>query len=484
MTSTGGRALLAVAGVFALNSIVAVHAPTDGILTLPATLAETGVVTAAHRGEILERPFTVPPSTNEIDIDFAFEPAGRPVEFDLGLRSPAGVRGWSEDRSDHIHLDAASASFGYLPGPIQAGQWALLIGVANVPDAVEIHYQAKIRLSNELDRPGPVLRAHDGWYAGDLHTHSGHSDGYHTTKEGIRRPVSVAEIQAAALRDHLDFAAITDHNTTSHWLDIDRVQPETRRLLLLHGIEVTTYRGHFNAIGGLRLPDFRLGPNRPMTRVLGDTRADGAFVSINHPWLPNDEWCMGCRWTDSDNQTLAGAQGVEVVNGPLRDDRLPGFHYWADLLNAGHRLVAVGGSDSHDPSATDRPVGRPITLVHASALSEDRVRDGLKQGRVYVRTVGVAGPSIDFEATDGVSTAAMGGSIHSGRVTFRAMIDGAKNQDCVWIKRGQEIQVRRLKSAHVELKFATEAVAGDWFSIVIRNGPHWTALSNAIYIDP
>jgi hypothetical protein len=61
---------------------------------------------------------------------------------------------------------------------------------------------------------------------------------------------------------------------------------------------------------------------------------------------------------------------------------------WADALNQGHRLVAVGGSDVHDPVEGQAAIGRPGTLVWASMLSEDALVSGLKSGRVFIRTAG------------------------------------------------------------------------------------------------
>jgi len=163
-------------------------------------------------------------------------------------------------------------------------------------------------------------------------------------------------------------------------------------VLLLHGSEMTTYQGHFNTIGARRPSDYRLGPTRPMRRVLEDAASDGAFLSINHPLSPkDDEWCVGCGWANRDSDTIDGVRGVEIVNGPAVGDRSPAWQWWADLANAGHRLVAVGGSDSHDPAASNRRVGQPATVVYASALSEDAIVAGLRSGRVYVRTTGAGG---------------------------------------------------------------------------------------------
>src|SRR5262245_13612289 len=134
MTSTRRIALLSTAGLFAFNSLVAVYAPAGPVRLWPAKTACEGRIARHQRGEILECRFSVPPGARSIDVDFNFEPHAWPTEIDIGIRSPEGVQGWSEDRSDHIHIDAITASLGFLPGLSQPGNWALLIGVANVPE--------------------------------------------------------------------------------------------------------------------------------------------------------------------------------------------------------------------------------------------------------------------------------------------------------------------------------------------------------------
>src|SRR5437867_67863 len=64
-----------------------------------------------------------------------------------------------------------------------------------------------------------------GWYRGDLHSHSVHSDGSNT----------VAEMAEAASAIGLDFLAPTDHNTISQWL----FDAPSNGLLQLRGLECT-----------------------------------------------------------------------------------------------------------------------------------------------------------------------------------------------------------------------------------------------------
>src|SRR5262245_23067812 len=176
MTGGARTLLLAMAGAFAWTSIVAVHAPSDDPMRR-ITHTCTGVMTLADRGRMLECVFTAPAGVRQVDVDVHFSSVERPTHLDLGLRSPIGLRGWSQDRHDHIHIDDRSASYGYVPGPIEQGRWALLINVTNISHE-KVRYEATIRLSSSSDPEPAILSTAGGWYAGDLHVHSGHSDGY------------------------------------------------------------------------------------------------------------------------------------------------------------------------------------------------------------------------------------------------------------------------------------------------------------------
>jgi predicted metal-dependent phosphoesterase TrpH len=149
-----------------------------------------------------------------------------------------------------------------------------------------------VRLSPNEDAGGPTVRTGPDWFAGDLHSHSGHSDGRTTTHSGAVVPVPAHRVFDAAHDAGLDFMALTDHNTIAQWLDVDRFQPYYEGLLLLHGREITTYEGHANAIGEQRFHDFRVG-ELTSKDVLAAAAADGAFVSTNHPRLPGGESSSG-----------------------------------------------------------------------------------------------------------------------------------------------------------------------------------------------
>jgi hypothetical protein len=443
----------------------------------------TGDLTGNDHKRLFERAFDVPAGTARVEVTLSYTGADERTVIDLGLRSPQEFRGWSGGGPQTIFVGATRASYGYLPGVIEPGRWAVILGVPNIRAGRRDTYTITVRLSSDEDAKGPTVRAGPGWFAGDLHSHSGHSDGRATTRRRTIVPVPPDHVFDAARAAGLDFVALTDHNSIAQWLDVDRLQPYYDDLLLLHAREITTYEGHANAIGEQRFHDFRLG-EKTVKDVLANPAADGAFVSINHPMLPGGEQCMGCRWDHADAGTLSHVEGVEVLNGTARTGPQAGWPFWADLLNRGYRLTAVGGSDEHTPEEPhDRRIGTPTTVVFASELSERAIVAGLKSGRVYIRTRGPDGPRLEFFAESGGRRYDMGEVVPATRkITLRANVAGAPMQRVTWIRNGKPIGASDIPESG-DLLLDSDTNPGDWFTLVVHDaGGDPTVFANAIYV--
>ena len=76
----------------------------------------------------------------------------------------------------------------------------------------------------------------------ELHCHTVHSDGSFLPRE----------LQQNAADDHLALIALTDHNTTSGYDELDDSIIPT-----VHGIEWTTYFGHMLVLGAKEFVDWR-----------------------------------------------------------------------------------------------------------------------------------------------------------------------------------------------------------------------------------
>jgi hypothetical protein len=309
--------------------------------------------------------FEVPAASPGVAIRYHHDQADAVV--DLGLFDPDGFRGWSGGARRHAVVTPDGATPGYLPGPLPAGRWSVVLGLHRVPPAgvtVEVGWD----LGAEPPRPPPApppptarpprrdLPAPDGWrwIAADLHTHTQHSDG----------ALHVDELAALAAGRGVDLLAVTDHNTVSHHPHLARAGAHAG-IRLLPGQEVTTDQGHANCFGAVGWIDFR----EPPDRWLAEAEARGALLSINHP-LAGD-----CAWTFPE---VPPAPLVEAWHCTWDRRSLDALRWFQR-----HRAVAVGGSDFHDHGAGGLP-GQPTTWLlvpdEPEALDDRDLLDVLTAG--------------------------------------------------------------------------------------------------------
>jgi hypothetical protein len=382
-----------------------------------AAAADGDEVTRTVRGHLpygapdwVYLPIEVPARVNRISVSYRYDrpapPTGRAGNaldigvFDQrghGLGAAAGFRGWSGGSRENFTISASDATPGYLPGPIDAGTWYLILGPYTVhPQG--LNWTVTITLGFGPDgppfRPQPApLRATGrgaAWYRGDVHLHTVHSD-------GRRLP---AEAAADARAAGLDFIVSTEHNSSSAagiWGAY--AGPD---LLIIDGEEITTRNGHYTALG---LPagtwiDWRYrAVDGALARFVDDIHRAGGLAVAAHP----REQCVGCGWKFG----YAGMDAVEVWNGPWSADDEAVLAGWDNLLVAGARtgawLPAVGGSDAHrEPEA----IGLPHCVVHATELTRRAILDGVRSGHVWIAES--AAVNVMFTAVSGDRQAGIG----------------------------------------------------------------------------
>jgi len=384
----------------------------------PPDLVLNGDVTGTQNKSYFEVPFIVPAGTHRVSVDFQYTGKEERATLDLGVFDPTRFRGESGGNKSHFTISETDATPSYLPGAIPPGQWHLLIAVPNMRPQAVSHYHAEVRFnSREEDSsftPRPLATG-TRWYRGDLHMHTAHSDGSCLSQGGQRVPCPVfLTVQTAASRG-LNFIAITDHNADSQYDDLRELQPYFDHVLLIPGREMTTFYGHFNMFGVTQYIDFRVTPGgRDVNAVLHDIKSMGGIASISHAEAPGGEACMGCRWEPSSNPDMSQLSAVEVINGG--QVMFSSAAYWDDQLREGHRLAAIGGSDSHNATNPPGPpgsIGWPTTAVEANDLSVAAILNGIRAGRTFVDLTASHDKAIDFEADSGGATARMGGSLHA-----------------------------------------------------------------------
>jgi hypothetical protein len=242
---------------------------------------------------------------------------------------------------------------------------------------------------DEIHQRRPLLAnaAEPGWLRGDLHCHTLHSDGDSWP----------ADMLAEAVRRGLDFLGVTDHNQVNHHADYARVRGK-RLPIVLPGVEVTTYGGHWNAWGTDRWWEFREPETAAVSRAMQAAAASGALVSVNHPKPHGPPW----EYPDA-----IGYQAVEVWNGPWERLNHVALAWWEQQLRAGRRLVALGGSDTHQLKTPDpdlrhaRGLGCPTTWARTGGeRTPEAVLGALRAGQVFVSRA-PDGPQVYLERQPG-----------------------------------------------------------------------------------
>jgi len=391
----------------AVLTLLSFHAAAFAQSTSPDLVLQ-GKVAGAQNKTYFEVPFDVPPGVHRISVDFSYTGKDHKTTLDLGIADPERFRGNSGGNKSHFTISETDATPSYLPGAIPAGKWRLLISVPNIRPAEESEYRAEVRFDSKLEDASfasAPLAVGTRWYRGDLHMHTANSDGSCASQSGKRVPCPLFLTAQAAASRGLDFIAITDHNTESHYDSMRELQPWFDRLLLIPGREVTTFWGHFNIFGITDYVDYRVVTHdgRNANAIARDVRGRGGIASVNHADAPGGEVCMGCAWEPPEPVDMTLFTGVEAING---GNLLSSADFWDRQLAKGIRLTAIGGSDNHNaliPAGGPSAIGRPTTVVEANELSVAAILEGIRRGRVFVDLTSSRDKQVDIEARDTAS---------------------------------------------------------------------------------
>ncbi|MGW1081666.1 CehA/McbA family metallohydrolase [Kitasatospora sp. NPDC002522] len=375
--ATGAVAAVGLGG----GEAVAEGVPADRVVTLTGHLP-TGAA------DFVYLPVEVPKGVREIAVSYSYDkpavPAGTPGNScDIGIFDERGTelggegfRGWSGGFRTAFSIARDQATPGYLPGPVNAGTWHVVLGPYQVaPQGLDYSVQVTLRFG----APGPAFtpsypaeRAKGrgrAWYRGDCHLHTVHSD-------GRRLPEEVA---AGARAAGLDFIVSTDHNTSSsHGVWGPLAGPD---LLIVTGEEITTRNGHWLALGlePGQFVDWRYrSRDDQFPRFARQVHRAGGLVVPAHPYCPY----VACQWKFGYDD----ADAVEVWNGPWTYDDESTVDTWDGRLAVALRenrrwLPAMGNSDAH---SVPQVIGSPHNVVYAEDLTRDAVLAGLRAGRSWL----------------------------------------------------------------------------------------------------
>jgi hypothetical protein len=358
-------------------------------------------------------PFEVPPGTTRIDVTLAY-PKAEDCIIDLGAFDPRdtgyptedGFRGWSGGARESFFIATDDATPGYVHGPIPPGRWNVILGLYKIPEAgAEVSVTITLDAAPRSVEPQPArtfpVRHGAGWYRGDLHCHTFHSDARGSPEL----------LHAAARQAGLDFLAVADHNTITQRRYFH--PQSTPDLVFVRAMEITTAVGHANVYGVDDWIDFRMTKPSDAHVLERLVHEKGGLLSINHdkPTIPWD-------------YDFPAADCQEVWQSTWMAWNWVSLERWQQRLAAGLRIAAIGGSDYHQPDRLlpEGPLvlARPTTVLFLPELGEDAILAAMKSGLGYV-TESPTGPHLELRSGHTV----MGGTVQN-LSELTATVRGAK----------------------------------------------------------
>lgn len=241
--------------------------------------------------------------------------------------------------------------------------------------------EAKFELEREVDTRG--------WIAVDSHihtlTHSGHGD------------ATIDERMLTIAGEGIELAISTDHNHHTDYAPAAAKMDVARHFTPVIGNEVTTKHGHFNAFpvqNGAKVVD----PNeQDWSRLLPAIRATPGVevITLNHPRDLHSGFVPlgGVMFNPQTGKhrhadALSGLNAIEVItSAAMQSDIELLYRDWFALLNRGHRIFAVGSSDSHDVNRFVLGQGRTYAMAKdddPAAVNLGEVWRSYHEGRLLV----------------------------------------------------------------------------------------------------
>lgn len=430
-------------------------------------------------------PFDVPEGTTHVNVRLRYDPvhtegATLPQQISMSVYGPTG---WvaeinrPADRFEEGTDIGPDPSPGTPPSRIEAGPWKVFLSTYRIVDVIAT-FELDVTFRSEADvpeppappAPGVPADRGPGWYRGDLHAHTWHSDGRWDSAELI-----------AYMQDRgLDFCTLTDHNTVTGLPE--HLHLANDAILTLGGSEMSTFRGHMLALGVHERVEWR-GPDGtplPVSDVAATIRDAGGMAVICHPRNVGDPWCCGCRWEHRD-MLPGNAAGVEIWNGIWTERNAEGVDLWQGWLNEGHRIVATAGTDHHGmPHHMEAArVGRAAAnVVHAAAFTREAILDALQRGRSYVS----AGPTLRLEARDAAGRAYGMGDIVAAGTTLDVDAGWSDLKEGAWVDLVVDGERQRLGGG--DSGQARRALTSDgfrWLTVEAWDDRGAWAISNPVY---
>ncbi len=208
------------------------------------------------------------------------------------------------------------------------------------------------------------------YYPFELHCHTVHSDGSFTPEELVK----------AAKARGLSGIALTDHNTASGVSEAVEYGKKYG-VLVIPGIEWTTFYGHITILGGHSDINWTTVSPETVTEKLIKARAAGDVAILAHPYRVGYPVCTG-GMNEFPKEIFSVLDGYEAISEDVgKPTNIRQTEEYYRLVSEGYSLSAVYGRDWHRNSEGKFAV---TELGISGDLNVENALDAIRSGRTKI----------------------------------------------------------------------------------------------------
>jgi predicted metal-dependent phosphoesterase TrpH len=163
----------------------------------------------------------------------------------------------------------------------------------------------------------------------------------------------------------IDRLVVTDHNRIGGALEAQKLDPE----LVIVGEEIMTTQGELLAA----FVKEEIPANLPPLETIRRLRAQGAFISVSHPFDGHRGWRL-----ENLLEIVPLIDAIEVFNARCFSDV---YNQHAADFAREHNLLGTVGSDAH----TTRELGRAISVLQKDFHSAETLKSALRTAGTRTR---------------------------------------------------------------------------------------------------
>ena len=207
----------------------------------------------------------------------------------------------------------------------------------------------------------------------ELHTHTIHSDGKFTPKELVE----------SAKRLGYYGIALTDHNTASGCQEAVKWGKEYG-ILVIPGIEWTTFYGHIVVLGGNSKVDWHTVTKENVIKKIKEAQTSGDIVGLAHPYRVGYPVCTGGR-NEFPEEIFEVIDFYEALSGEIDDPtNLRSMKEYREI-NERYGVSATYGRDWHaDEDISGSRYGATLIVSEQSDLNVNDVLEHVKAGKTLI----------------------------------------------------------------------------------------------------